>query len=49
MNKFIASIFKKFNVKNISNAIDALNKGTEAFNKAIQDFGDSMNTITKEL
>jgi len=49
MNKFIASVLKKFNAKNISNAIDMLNKGTNAFNKAVQDFGDSMNTITKEL
>ena len=49
MNKFIASILKKFNAKNISNTIDALNKGTKTFNKAVQDFGDSMDTITKEL
>ena len=49
MNKFIISILKKFNAKNISNAIDALNKGTNAFNKAVQDFGDSMNTITNEM
>ena len=49
MNKFIISILKKFNAKNISNAIDALNKGTYAFNKAVQDFGDSMDTITKEM
>lgn len=49
MNKFITAILKKFNAKNISNAIDALNKGTKTFNKAVQDFGDSMDTITKEL
>ena len=49
MNKFIISILKKFNAKNISNAIDSINKGTDTFNKAVQDFGDSMNTISKEL
>jgi len=49
MNKFIISILKKFNAKNINNAIDALNKGTNAFNKAVQDFGNSMDTITKEI
>ena len=36
------SILKKINMKNI-------NKGIEAFNKIIQDFGDSMNTMTREL
>jgi len=49
MKKFIYMILKKFNAKNISNAIDALNKGTNAFNKAVQDFGDSMNTISNEM
>jgi len=49
MNKFIISILKKFNAKNISNAINALNKGTVAFNKVVQDFGDSMDTMNKEL
>jgi len=49
MNKFIVLILKKFNAKNISDTIDALNKGTKTFNKAVQDFGDSMSTITKEL
>ena len=49
MKKFIYMILKKFNAKNISNAIDALNKGTNAFNKAVQDFGDSMDTMTKEM
>ena len=36
------SILKKINMKNI-------NKGIETFNKIVQDFGDSMNTITREL
>ena len=49
MKKFIVSSLKKFNAKNISNAIDTLNKGTNAFNKAVQDFGDAMDAITKEL
>jgi len=49
MNKFIISILKKFNAKNISNAIDELKKGTDAFNKAVQDFGDSMDTMTREM
>ena len=49
MKKFIITILKKFNAKNINNAIDMLNKGTKTFNKAVQDFGDSMDTITKEM
>jgi len=49
MNKFIASVLKKFNAKNINNVIDALNKGTATFNKAVQDFGDSMDTMTREM
>ena len=36
------SILKKINMKNI-------NKGIKIFNKIVQDFGDSMNTITREL
>ncbi len=36
------SILKKINMKNI-------NKGIKIFNKLVQDFGDSMNTITREL
>ncbi len=35
-------ILKKINMKNITHGIDT-------FNKAIQDFGDSMNTITREF
>ena len=44
MNKkeLIVSLLKKINMKNIDNGIDT-------FNKAVQDFGDSMDTITKEL
>ena len=42
MKKFIDNILKKINMKNI-------NKGIDTFNKAVQDFGDSMNTITKEI
>ncbi len=36
------SILKKINMKNI-------NKGIKTFNKIVQDFGDSMNTITREF
>jgi len=42
MNKFINNIFKKINMKNI-------NSGVDAFNKAVQDFGESMDTMTKEM
>ena len=38
----ISEILKKINVEN-------LDKGMEVFNKAIQDFGDSMDSITREL
>jgi len=36
------SFLKMINLKN-------LNKGITTFNKIIQDFGDSMDTMTKEL
>ena len=49
MKKFITSSLKKLNAKNINSAIVALSKGTHTFNKAVQDFGDSMNTITNEM
>ena len=49
MKKFIITTLKKFNAKNINSAIDVLSKGTDAFNKAVQDFGNSMNTMTKEM
>jgi hypothetical protein len=49
MKKFIISILKKFNAKNINSAIVALSKGINTFNKAIQDFGDSMDTISEEF
>ena len=45
----IAKILKKINAENISNAIDALSRGTEQFNRAVQDFGDSMGTLDKEM
>jgi len=42
MKKFIDNILKKINMKNI-------NEGMDTFNKAVQDFGGSMNTLTKEM
>ena len=38
----IIIILKKINMKNI-------NKGIDTFNKAVQAFGDSMDTMTKEM
>ena len=38
----LESILKIINMKNI-------NQGISVFNKAVQDFGDSMDTMTKEL
>ena len=38
----ILSILKKINMKNINQRIDS-------FNKCVQDFGDSMDTITREM
>ena len=38
----LESILKIINMKNI-------NQGITVFNKAVQDFGDSMNTMTSEL
>ena len=40
--ELIINILKKINQKNI-------NKGMDTFNKAVQDFGDSMDTMTKEM
>jgi len=40
--ELIFTILKKINMKNI-------NKGIDTFNKAVQDFGDSMDTMTKEI
>jgi len=45
----IISILKKINIKNINSAIVAFSKGINTFNLAIQDFGDSMDTINKEF
>jgi hypothetical protein len=44
MNKldYIIRIFKKIDV-------DKINQGMSDFNKVIQDFGDSMDTITREF
>ena len=42
MKKSIIVILKKINMKNI-------NQGIDIFNKAVQDFGNSMDTMTKEL
>ena len=49
MKKLISRILKKFNAKNINNTIEAFSRGTDTFNKAVQDFGDSMDTINKEF
>jgi len=38
----LESILKIINIKNI-------NQGISVFNKAVQDFGDSMDTMTREL
>ena len=40
--KKLNNIFKIINMKNI-------NQGINVFNKAVQDFGDSMDTMTREL
>ncbi len=40
--KKLNSIFKIINMKNI-------NQGINVFNKAVQDFGDSMDKMTSEL
>ena len=38
----VSVFLKKINMKNINNGIDT-------FNKAVQAFGNSMNTMTKEM
>ena len=42
LNKKLKTILKRINAKNI-------NQGICSFNKAVQDFGDSMDTMTREL
>jgi hypothetical protein len=42
MNKTLESILKTINLKNI-------NKGISTFNKTVQDFGNSMDSMTREL
>jgi len=49
MKKFVNDFLKKINMKNINKGIDVFSRGTEAFNKDVQDFGDSMDTMTKEM
>ncbi len=49
MKKFIITILKKFNTKNINSTIEAFSKGMDTFNKTVQDFGNSMDTMSKEL
>ena len=49
MKKFIITILKKFNAKNINSIIEAFSKGMDTFNKTVQDFGNSMDTMTKEM
>lgn len=38
----VKNLFKILNMKN-------MNQGIHMFNKVVQDFGDSMNVITREL
>jgi len=40
--ELIINILKKISLKNINN-------GIETFNKTVQNFGDSMDTMTKEM
>ena len=41
-NQLISRFFKKINMKNIDS-------GIETFNKVIQDFGNSMDSLTREI
>ena len=40
--QWIITVLKKIDMKDID-------KGIKTFNKAVQDFGDSMDTMTKEM
>ncbi|MBC8501515.1 MAG: hypothetical protein H8D35_00105 [Nitrosopumilus sp.] len=40
--ELIISVLKKINMKNTNQVV-------ETFNKAVQDFGDSMDSITREM
>lgn len=40
---------RKFTLKNFDEALEKFDKGMSIFNKAVKDFGDSMDVVTKEF
>jgi len=49
MNFSIETFYKMFNAENIHKATNSFNKGMDVFDKVIQDFGTSMDQMTREL
>ena len=45
----LASFLKKFNAENLAKVLKSFDKGMAQFNKGVKDFGETMDSITKEL
>ncbi|MBC8503024.1 MAG: hypothetical protein H8D35_07895 [Nitrosopumilus sp.] len=45
----LKSILKVLTLENLDKTPKSFDKGMSHFNKAVQDFGDSMGSMTKEL
>ena len=45
----LPSFLNKINLKNLDKTLQSFDKGMAMFNKAVKDFGDSMDKVTKEF
>ena len=46
---YYKDFLKKFNFENLDKYLKKFDKGMSVFNKAVKDFSDSMDSVTKEL
>ena len=46
---YYKDFLKKFNSENLDKYLKKFDKGMSVFNKAVKDFGDSMDGVTKEF
>jgi hypothetical protein len=49
VSEFISNVLSKINSRNLGYAIQTFDKGMDIFNKTLNDFGKSMDSMTKEL
>jgi len=49
ISELVAHILKKLNTENLNNSLKKFDSGMSEFNKAVKDFGDSMDKVTKEF